>query len=50
MKVAAAAGVRVLDCGSIPVDFRVDQPILFFLRDKLTGWIIFRGRVSDPSA
>ena len=26
VKVAAAAGVRVLDCGSIPVDFRVDQP------------------------
>ena len=33
-----------------PKEFRADRPFLFFLRDKLTGMLLFQGRVADPSA
>jgi serpin B len=29
---------------------RVDRPFLFFLRDRLTGVVLFQGRVVDPGA
>jgi len=31
-------------------EFKADRPFLFFLKDKLTGMLLFQGRVVDPSA
>ena len=47
---AAAATGAVMMLTSIPEEFRADRPFLFFLRDKLTGMLLFQGRVVDPSA
>jgi len=33
-----------------PPEFKANQPFLFFLRDKLTGMLLFQGRVVDPSS
>jgi serine protease inhibitor len=49
---AAATGVvmRLTSIGPpIPV-FRADHPFIFIIRDKLTGSILFIGRVANPKA
>jgi len=49
---AAATGVMVM-MRSMPApnqQFLVDHPFIFIIRDKLTGMILFQGRVVDPSA
>jgi serpin B len=35
---------------SKPPSFTADHPFLFFLRDTVTGAVLFSGRVADPSA
>jgi serpin B len=49
---AAATGAVMMmrSMPSPPEAFRADRPFLFFLRDKLTGMLLFQGRVEDPSA
>ena len=48
---AAATAVVVNDeAASMTFEFVADQPFEFYIRDNLTGAILFLGRVGDPTA
>lgn len=47
---ASAVIVGVTSMPSQPVEFKIDRPFVFFIRDIQTGSIIFVGRVLNPSA
>jgi serpin B len=46
---AATAAVGGDDTAAGPPSVLVDHPYLFFVRDRVTGAILFLGRVADPS-
>lgn len=46
---AAAATAIGAKAASAPPRFVANQPFLFFIRDRLTGTILFVGRVVDPT-
>lgn len=47
--VAAAATSGAVVTRSAPPIIRIDHPFLFFIRDKLTGALLFSGQVADPN-
>jgi serpin B len=51
---AAATAVVMAEGGAAPsappVSFHVDRPFLFVLRDRVSGAVLFMGRVEDPTA
>jgi len=48
---AAATAVVIRENAIDPeVEFACDRPFLFFIRDRVTGEILFLGRVEDPSS
>jgi len=47
---AAATGVSIgCSAQSPPMEYRVDRPFAFLIRDRTTGSVLFLGRVRDPS-
>jgi serpin B len=46
---AAATGISV-GVVSLPPSFTADHPFIFLIRDKVTGSLLFLGRVVDPTA
>ena len=46
---AAASTGMVIMMLSMPPQFTCDKPCLFLIQDKLTGLVLFAGRVANPS-
>ena len=50
---AAAATAVIVGTTSMPqgpVDFTMDRPFIYLIRDIPTGAVLFLGRVTDPAA
>ncbi|MHC4102540.1 MAG: serpin family protein [Planctomycetota bacterium] len=45
---AAATGI-VMKRGGRPLNFAVNHPFIFLIRDRETGSVLFLGRVVDPA-
>jgi serpin B len=48
--IIALAGAAIEEEPPQPIPFVVDRPFYFFIQERLTGAVLFMGRVVDPSA
>ncbi len=47
---AAATGIIMMTRMMVLTpQFRCDKPVLYLIKDNLTGLVLFAGRLSDPS-
>ena len=46
---ATGMGMMMRSMPLPPEQFTVDHPFLFNIRDKLTGMLLFQGRIANPS-
>ncbi len=46
---AATAVVMVMKAARMTPRFLCDQPFLYFIKDKLSGLILFGGKVENPT-
>ncbi len=47
---AATGGIVVPEAAPVATVVQVDEPFVYFVRDRATGAILFLGRVTDPQA
>ena len=47
---ATGMGMMMRSMPLPPEEFTMDHPFIFYIRDKLTGMLLFEGRISDPTA
>lgn len=47
---AATAVVMAIESAAMSRSFRADHPFLFIIRDKVSGSLLFLGRVADPAS
>lgn len=46
---AAATGALVIPLIENGVQLRVDRPFIFFIRDNLHGFVLFEGKIEEPT-
>ena len=46
---ATGMGMMMRSMPAPPQEFVVDHPFIFYIRDKLTGMLLFQGRVANPT-
>ncbi len=46
---AATGAAMVTESAEVSQEFHADHPFIFLIRDRLTGTVLFQGRMTDPS-
>jgi serpin B len=46
---AATAGIMMMRMAILNPQFRCERPFLYYIKDNLTGLLLFAGKVADPT-